>query len=187
MPFVSKRTKLVIETKTLEQLKKISTSRTEVKVKVERAKIILEFYFGNSISSIAKQLNTNRPKIDRCLDKAFELGVMNALKDLPRSGKKAKITDDARSWVIALACKKPIDFGYSYELWTTRLLAQHVRDNYKKEGYDCLKKLGRGTVSKILNKHDIKPHKIKYYLVKKDPEFDEKKAQVLFFYKSLDF
>ena len=186
MPFVSKRATLIIRTDALEQLKKISTSRTEAKVRVERAKIILAFYSGDSISSIARQLNTNRPKIDRCLDKAFEFGVMNALEDLPRSGKKAKITDDARSWVIALACKKPIEFGYSYELWTTKLLAQHVRDNHKKEGYGCLEKLGRGTVSKILNKHDIRPHKIKYYLEKKDPDFDEKMAQVLFFYKTVE-
>lgn len=186
MPFVSKRPSLLIDSETLQRLTKISNSRTEAKAKVERAKIILEFYDGNSINSIAKKLSTNRPKIDRCLDKAFELGVMNALEDIRRPGKKPKITDDARAWVISLACKKPKELGYSYEIWTTKLLSQHIRQNCLSEGYSCLEKLGRGTVSKILNKNDIKPHKLKYYLEKKDPEFDEKMAQVLFFYKTVE-
>ena len=186
MPFISRRCKLEIDSDTLLRLKKITVSRSEAKVKVERAKIILAFHSGASVSSIAKDLNTNRPKIDRCLDKALEIGALSALNDLPRSGKKPKITDDALSWVIALACKKPTELGYSYELWTTKLLAQHVRDNCETEGYSCLSKLGRGTVSKILNRNEIKPHKIKYYLEKKDPDFDEKMSQVLFFYKTVE-
>ncbi len=49
-----------------------------------------------------------------------------------------------------------------------------MSDNCRAAGYDCLINFGRGTVSKILNKYQIKTHKIKYYLEKKDPEFDEK-------------
>ncbi len=186
MPFISKRPKLKIDSNILNQIKKISVSRTEAKSRVERAKIILAFYSGETVSAIAKDLNTNRPKVDRCLDKAFQIGALNALIDLPRSGKKPKITDDARSWLIALACRKPLEFGYSYELWTTKLLAEHVRANCIEAGYTCFTKLGRGTVSKILNRNEIKPHKIKYYLEKKDPDFDVKMSQVLIFYKTVE-
>jgi len=186
MPFISKRPKLKIDSDTLLRLKKIVVSRSEAKVKTERAKIILAFYSGDSVSSIARRFNTNRPKVDRCLDKAFEIGTLSALDDLPRSGKKPEITDDALSWVIALACKKPTELGYSYELWTTKLLAQHVKDSCETEGYSCLNKLSRGTVSKILSRNEIKPHKIKYYLEKRDPDFDEKMSQVLFFYKTVE-
>tara|TARA_B100001964_G_C14152104_1_gene562538 strand:+ start:104 stop:1240 length:1137 start_codon:yes stop_codon:yes gene_type:complete len=186
MPFISKRSKLRIDSNILEQIIQISVSRTEAQSRVERAKIILAFYSGETVSAIAKSLNTNRPKVDRCLDKAFEIGALNALVDLPRSGKKPKITDDAQSWLIALACQKPTEFGYSYELWTTKLLAEHVRSNCVEAGYTCFTKLGRGTVSKILNKNDIKPHKIKYYLEKKDPDFDVKMSQVLMFYKTVE-
>lgn len=186
MPFISKRAKLKIDSDTLLRLKRIAVSRSEAKAKVERAKFILAFHSGDSVSAIAKKYDTNRPKVDRCLDKALEIGALSALDDLPRSGRKPQITDDALSWIIALACKKPTELGYSYELWTTKLLAKHIRDNCKTEGYSCLNKLGRGTVSKILNKNEIKPHKIKYYLEKKDPCFDEKMSQVLFFYKTVE-
>ena len=62
MPFISKRSKLRIDSNILEQIIQISVSRTEAQSRVERAKIILAFYSGETVSAIAKSLNTNRPK-----------------------------------------------------------------------------------------------------------------------------
>jgi transposase len=111
---------------------------------------------------------------------------MAALNDLPRKGKPPSISKDARAWVISIACQKPKDFGYSYELWTTKLLSSHIKTNCKKAGHTCLEKLSRGTVSKILTKGEVKPHKIKYYLEKRDPDFDAKMEQVLYVYKEVE-
>lgn len=47
-------------------------------------------------------------------------------------------------------------------------------------------KLGRGTVSKILAAHPIRPHKIEYYLERRDAEFEAKMIQVLHVYKDVD-
>ena len=105
---------------------------------------------------------------------------MAALCDLPRKGKPPSITKEARTWLVSLAYQKPKDFGYSYELWTTKLLSSHIKANCKKAGHSCLEKLSRGTVSKILTKNEIRPHKIKYYLEKRDPDFDVKMEQVLY-------
>lgn len=52
-------------------------------------------------------------------------------------------------------------------------------------GYDCLKNTGKGLLNNILAKSNIKPHKISYYLEKKDPEFDAKMASVLCVYKEV--
>ena len=84
-----------------------------------------------------------------------------------------------------LTSSKPKDLGYSYELWTTKLLAKHIREHCKKEGHPSLSKISRGTVSKILAKNKIRPHKITYYLERRDPEFDTKMAQVLCVYKEV--
>jgi len=46
--------------------------------------------------------------------------------------------------------------------------------------------LARGTVSKILNAHDIKPHKIQYYLERRDPDFDTRMIQVLCVYQEVE-
>jgi transposase len=48
-----------------------------------------------------------------------------------------------------------------------------------------LARLARGTVSKILSAPGIHPHKIDYYLERRDPQFEAKKAQVLFVYKEV--
>src|SRR6516165_9571340 len=72
------------------------------------------------------------------------------------------------------------------ELWTTRLLAQHVRKHAGAAGHASLIKLGRGTVSKILSANQVHPHKIQYYLERRDPEFDAKMVQVLHVYKEVE-
>ncbi len=39
---------------------------------------------------------------------------------------------------------------------------------------------------RILNEHDIRPHKIKYYLEKRDPDFDQKMKNVLIVYQEVN-
>lgn len=91
----------------------------------------------------------------------------------------------ARAWLISLACQKPKELGYPYELWTNRLLAKHARQHCEAAGHPSLSRINRGTVSKILSKSDVRPHKIVYYLERRDPEFDHKMAQILHVYKEV--
>jgi hypothetical protein len=78
---------------------------------------------------------------------------------------------------------KPKNLGYPHEIWTQRLLAKHIRENSIKEGHPDLSKINQGTISKILNASNIKPHKISSYIAKVDPEFDKKAANVLATYR----
>jgi transposase len=84
-----------------------------------------------------------------------------------------------------LACRKAKDLGYPHELWTTRLLARHGREHGPAEGHECLATLAQGTVCKILAQDDVKPHKVRYYLERRDPEFKQKMAQVLCVYRQV--
>ena len=87
MPFERKRPELVLKPEVAIQLEQVSRSRTEKANRVERAKMILKYSYNESISSIARQLSTNSPKVERCIDKALQLGPLAALDDLPRPGK----------------------------------------------------------------------------------------------------
>lgn len=185
MPFQRKRATLQLTDEATIKLTEISRSRTESLQRIERAKILLAYAEGDSVSAIARMFHTNRPKIERCIDKALQLGPLAALEDLPGRGKPPSITKEARAWIISLACQKPKELGYSYELWTTRLLAKHIRTHCQNARHLCLNRISRGTVSKILTSEEIRPHKIKYYLEKRDPEFDEKMVQVLHVYKEV--
>lgn len=186
MPFISTKEKLKLSSEERLLLLEISRSRTKSLSEVERAKILLSYESGKTISAIAKEMNTNRVKINSCVNKALRFGAITALRDLPRKGKPATITDEAKQWLISLACTKPKDLGFAQEFWTLSLLAEYLRDNCESAGHKCLKKIQKGTVSKILNSSEIKPHKMSYYLVKKDPEFEEKMNEVLQVYKEIE-
>ena len=108
---------------------------------------------------------------------------MAALDDRPRPGKEPVITIEAKAWLTSLACRKAKKLGYPHELWTTRLLARHAREHGPAEGHACLASLAQGTVCKILDQEEVKPHKVRYYLEQRDPEFSEKMAEVLCVYR----
>ena len=127
MPFTSRRAPLDLSPEVTAKLETIRGARTAPAQRVERARILLAYASGNTVSAIARALRTNRPKVERCLDKALQFGPLAALDDLQRSGRPPTITPEARAWLVSLACRKPTELGYAEELWTTRLLARHAR------------------------------------------------------------
>ena len=185
MPFQKRRAELRLSPDHQAQLEAIRQSRSEPLPRVERARILLLYAQGTSVSAIARALQTNRPKIERCLDKALQLGALAALDDLPRSGRPARIPPEARAWMVSVACQKPKDLGYPEELWTTRLLASHIRAHCLEAGHPSLARLARGTVSKILARQKLKGPKIKSYLEHRDPNFECKMAQVLLIHRQV--
>ncbi len=186
MPFVSQRPALELTEEELEYVNKASKSRTLPESAVERAKILLGYYERKSISQIARDLDTNRPKVERTIDKAFAYGVYAALEDLPRSGRPRKISSAQENRINVSCLVKPLENRYQYELWTQRLLAEHIRNHCWDNGFPELSKLSRGTVSKILSASNVKPHKISSYLAPIDPEFEPKSVVVLHTYKQVE-
>lgn len=185
MPFQRKRSALVLGEEDVEFLQKLAASRTEPYAKVKRAKLLLAYARGESISSIARNERTNRPLVERCVDKALAGGIMTALRDLPRSGRPPVITDEDKAWVIHLACCQPSVYGYAAERWTLAQLARHIRAHAAANGHPSLTRMGKSGLHNILARAEIKAHKTAYYLERRDSEFEEKMAQVLVVYKEV--
>jgi transposase len=186
MPFTSRRSNVQLSPEIKQELVVLSVSRTAAAQRVARARMLLAYAGGHSVSRIARDLRTSRPTVERCLNKALQLGVRAALDDLPGRGRKARVTPEARAWVVNLACQKPTELGYAQELWTTRLLMTYVRQHAVAAGHPSLARVGRGTVSKILHAGGVQPHKVRYYLERRDPEFEAKMTQVLCVYRQVD-
>ena len=186
MPFASRRARLEISNEDITWLTQLTQSRSAAAGRVQRAEILRRYNRGETVSSIASVLGTNRPKVERCISKALQLGVRMALEDLPGRGRPPSLSAEARAWVVSLACQKPKELGYAQELWTTRLLAKHVRGHCVAAGHASLQQLARGTVSKILRANRVQPHKIRYYLERRDPDFDAKMQQVLHVYREVE-
>jgi hypothetical protein len=123
--------------------------------------------------------------VERCVERALAYGALAALDDRPRPGKEPTITSEAKAWLVSLACDKAKDHGHPHELWTTQLLARHARENAPAAGHECLANLAQGTVCKILGQEEIKPHKVRYYLERRDAEFEQKMAEVLCVYREV--
>lgn len=185
MPF--KRTKAIIQLRDeeIEKLKEISNSRTESYAKVTRARIILRYSQGETISSIAREEKISRPLVNRCINKALAGGIFTAIDDLSRTGRPPLITDEDKAWVIHLACSNPSEYGYASNRWTISQLARHIREHAVEKEYPALAKTGKSAVHNILTEAEIKPHKTEYYLERRDEAFEEKMAQVLFVYKEV--
>lgn len=181
----TQRAKLIISDEEKSELIKISKSKTSPHREVIRSSILLKYMEGQTITSIALDCNTNRPLVERCIDKAIAYGAKTALKDLPGRGVKPTITDDAKSWVLSTACISPKELGYANEIWTYSLLISYIRKECKENGHECLSKIGKSVLNGILTKGNIQPHKINYYLERRDPDFEIKMGIVLHVYKEI--
>ena len=103
MPRTTKRAKLGLSTEQRQNLTTIIQARTEPVRKVERAKILLKYADGISISKIQSDVGVSRPTIYKCIDKALAMGVDAGLKDKYHSPKAPVITGEAKAWVIDVA------------------------------------------------------------------------------------
>src|ERR1700739_226536 len=154
------------------KLRSIAHSRTEPASRVERARILLAYREDPSFFAVGRQLGLHHQTVQRCVERAVAEGPMAALDDRPRPGKEPTITLEAKTWLVSLACRKAKELGYPHEVWTTRLLANHARQHGPAAGHACLADL-------------VKPHKVRYYLERRDPEFAEKMAEVLCVYREV--
>ena len=176
---------LAIGEEDLASLSTIARSRTEPASRVGRARMLLAYREDPSFFAVGQTVGVHHQTVQRCVERALAYGPLVALDDRSRPGKEPEITAEAKAWIEDLACRKAKEFGYPHELWTTRLLARHVREHGPAAGHTCLAKLAQGTLCNILNDQEIKPHKVRYYLERRDPEFKQKMAEVLVVYREV--
>lgn len=168
-----------------EYLRSLIKQRTIQAQVVIRAHILLDRYNGNSIRNIAKVYDLSTATVQLCIKKYIAGGTNSALFDEHRKGRPVEITDDAVAWIISIACQRPADLGYAQELWTLKNLHQHIQNHALEAGFPRLETITKPMVQKILHRSDIKPHKIKYYCEKRDPDFESKMHDVLVVYKQI--
>ena len=169
----------------IDTLTALSRSRSEPASRVSRAAMLLVYRENPSFFAVGQRLGVHHQTVQRCVERAVAYGALAALDDRPRPGKEPVITPDAKAWLVSLACDKAKEHGYPHELWTTRLLARHAREHGAEAGHECLAHLVQGTVCKILGQEEIKPHKVRYYLERRDAEFEQKMAEVLCVYREV--
>lgn len=152
---------------------------------VDRARMLLWKSEGRTYSDIADALEVSVPTVRRCVERFHTYGMDLALSDDDRSGRPVEITDDAKAWIISIACRKPCEPGYAAELWTLAALHKHIQNFADDAGFPRLKTVTKPWLQKYLKQMDIKPFKIRYYPERKDPDFENKMHNVLLVYKQV--
>ena len=130
------------------RLAAIARSRSDAARRVQRAQILLTYRENPSFFGVGQRLGLHHQTVQRCVERAMAYGPLAALDDRPRPGKEPTITPEAKAWLVSLACDEAKEHGYPHELWTTRLLARHARENAPAAGHESLAHLVQGTVCK---------------------------------------
>lgn len=142
-----------------------SSGKTEQRIAL-RARVILEAANGLSLREISERTGLGWSSCQKWR-KRFQDQGLDGLTDRPGRGRPETITQEQRLEVMALACTTPMDGSNA---WSVRRLADATG-------------LGVGSVHRILNSGDLKPHKVKYWCGKSpDPEFAEKQAAIIGLY-----
>ena len=180
------RCPITIDDSDKEYLETILRSRTIQAQIVQRARILLLRAEGMTQEDIADKVGININSVKLCINKYKEGGIENALHDAPGRGRNAEITDEEKAWILSIACQRPYDIGFPAESWTQASLTKYINKIAENSGYIRLSSISRSSVQKLLEESEIKPHKIRYYCEKRDPDFEAKMYDVLVVYKQVE-
>jgi len=167
------------------RLESLSRSRTAPAREVERARILSLYHSGHHPTGIQRTLKVSRVTVYHCLHRTLEMGMEAGLKDAFHRPREAVINAGDKAWVVHLACTKPKELGYAAEVWTRSALAGHVRKQALEAGHPALARAAKATVQRILTEHELQPHKVKYYLERRDPDFENRMREVLMVYQEV--
>ena len=181
----SRRPPLVLTPEEVQHLKRLRRSRKAPAREVQRAEILWRYHGGETIAEIMRAVKMTRKSVAKWIERALAMGVEAALKDAYHRPYEPRISEEAKAWVVHLACCKPKDLGYAAELWTRSALARHVRQHAVEAGYPALAQAAKATVHRILAAQPLHPEKVKCYLQRRDPDFESKMRQVLLVYREV--
>jgi transposase len=181
----SKQAKLQLIPEEIRQLESLRDSQTASWREAQRARILLRYHAGETVSQISRAVHMTRKSVAKWIRKALATGASAALKDAYHRPKDPRISEEAKTWVVHLACCKPKELGYAAEVWSRSALARHVRQHAVEAGYPSLNRAAKATVQRILAAQPLHPEKVQYYLERRDPDFEAKMREVLLVYQEV--
>lgn len=140
-----------------------------------RARMVLLAASGESVSSIARQLGTCRPRV---LDwvRRFQASGVSGLEDRPRPGRPSVISPLERHQVVAAACQSPRKLGVVRNTWTHEALSEALVAS------GLVRAISSSEVGRILDDADIKPHRVKMWCHSEDPDYQKKMRGIVRLY-----
>jgi len=136
---------------------------------VQRARIVLLASEGLPNAAIARQVGVSTPTVLAWRNR-YDLGGVDALADLPRSGRPPVI--DETDVVVATLNPPPAELGISH--WSARLLSEHLGEQGKPVSF--------AEVARIWREWGLQPHRIETFKFSTDPRLEAKIRDVVGLY-----
>ncbi len=164
------------ETTAESALSKVSADENQPYKLIKRAKAALLTETAKT-GTVAKLLGVAGSTVRRWSNRYQQEGLLG-LRDKPRSGRPRVFSPRFKLEVVAIVCQKPADAcltGITH--WSIRDLAMHLPRLLG------IQSISSESVRRILKEHQLKPHRVEYYLTKTDPDFFSKAARILDLYQ----
>jgi transposase len=120
---------------------------------------------GHANADIARRLHCQAHVVGKWRQRFSENGL-GALADRVRSGRPVTTTEQETKRVVMAACRPP---RQGLSRWSVRTLARHLN-------------LPQARVQRILQAHDLHPHRLRTFTFSPDPKFEEKLLEVVALY-----
>lgn len=132
------------------------------------------YALGQSLVSSWQQdsLRPSGPELERFLTRF--------LQDAPRSGAPPRYSAEQQCAIVAIALRKPEEFGRPVEEWTHRELADQAACSGIAAG------ISPRTVGRFLDQADLKPHRSKYWenpVIEDQEQFDREVERICTVYR----
>lgn len=114
---------LTLKEDEIRQLHQMLSSGRHSSREIARAQVLLKLHGGSKPTAIAQEVFLQPSTVNGIKRRYLNEGLERALKDAPRSGAPAKVTEFHEADVTALACSTPPE---GYGQWTVELLSDKM-------------------------------------------------------------
>jgi transposase len=125
---------------------------------VLRCRIVLLAAEGVGNRKIGRSLGCHYNNVGKWITRWRSSPGLAGLRDEPRSGRPGSLTPSAIQRVVTRVCRKPPSH---LSRWSVRTLAADLG-------------MAATPVARILNEHDLHPHRLRTFTFSPDPQFEEK-------------
>lgn len=114
---------LVLKEDEIQQLRQMLSSGRHSSREISRAQVLLKLHAGGKPTAIAQEVFVQPSTVNAIKRRYLSAGLERALKDAPRSGAPAKVTEFHEADVTLLSCSSPPE---GYGEWSVELLSDKM-------------------------------------------------------------
>ncbi len=152
-----------------DELEALYRTTKDPRLRTRAQMVFLSVEQGRHAPEIAGIVRESEVTVQRWLKRYLAEGV-EGLKDAPRPGRAATVTDLYRTELLAAVRRRPRSLDLPYSLWTLQRLADYLAE---KTGL----RVSDETVRQTLKKADIVLSRPQHKISSPDPEYEVKKRR----------